>query len=843
MELGMSRSAICVAALWSLASMQATSETMLMDFETDADLKAFHYEGRGPDTPVKELASVESFATSGMFSLRFETPAWKAGMAEWPAFEGRPAMTDWTGFERFVFEVTNVTDAPQRLFLFISDSKKATRDGYHEQIHMAPRSYRRVVIHLAQVTAKGVDVGDIRVLHFYTERPSTDMKIHVDRLCLLPAGDDFPAVSDPYLKQFAKLLKPRMDSSRLLLRETGEKLRKAAAASPEIGAWADASLKEIEAEITRIETLAARGDAAVLDGLPGLALLESRLESLVTAAKLRADFAGVRGKVEVKGGARKDVVVGFATSMEKVLPRALTSPLNVARGREISLARNERESFQVVVLPFEGDLKDVRVNVTDLKGEKGARFEKKNIDAVVMGYVKTAQTPPYGSPHVGWWPDPILNFQTTCDVAKGDAQAFWIRLRAPKDQPPGLYRGKIEIEAVGRKMFSFDLAARVYGFAMPDATPLPLAVTFWPMFYEPNETGGYREGEFRDETWKTHKMEWAEFLADYYLSYDSLYSFKSWAPDFEILERLHKEGRLGRFNLGYYSACGQGETETGEWRKATIDVIRPRYEKAKELGLLDHAYIYGCDENPEDRFPFVQRAAELLKAEFPGVLVLTTTYDHSFGTKSVIKAMDGFCPLTPRFDAELAAQARAAGKEVWWYICCGPHHPHANMFVEYPAIEGRLLMGAMTAKLRPDGFLYYEISIWNSPPIESGPFTAWNPRSWTTYNGDGSWTCMGPGATPLPTIRLENFRDGLEDYAYFRILEATVGMVADSRRLSPQKTEWIEKARALLSVPEELVKDTANYSRDPAAVYKYRNSIAEMIEAAGVDPADPWAKR
>jgi hypothetical protein len=62
--------------------------------------------------------------------------------------------------------------------------------------------------------------------------------------------------------------------------------------------------------------------------------------------------------------------------------------------------------------------------------------------------------------------------------------------------------------------------------------------------------------------------------------------------------------------------------------------------------------------------------------------------------------------LTPSFDPEKAARARAAGKQVWWYICCAPHHPSANMFIECSAIEGRLLMGAMSAKYRPDGFLY-----------------------------------------------------------------------------------------------------------------------------------------
>ncbi len=84
-------------------------------------------------------------------------------------------------------------------------------------------------------------------------------------------------------------------------------------------------------------------------------------------------------------------------------------------------------------------------------------------------------------------------------------------------------------------------------------------------------------------------------------------------------------------------------------------------------------------------------------------------------------------------------------------------------------------MGAMTSKMRPDGFLYYSLTIWNeNQPIQSGPFTTWNPVSWTTYHGDGSLLCSGPGGKPVPTIRLENFRDGLEDYAYTCILEDIV---------------------------------------------------------------------
>ena len=221
---------------------------------------------------------------------------------------------------------------------------------------------------------------------------------------------------------------------------------------------------------------------------------------------------------------------------------------------------------------------------------------------------------------------------------------------------------------------------------------------------------------------------------------------------------------------------------------------------------------------------------------------MTTSYDHSYGLDTVVKTMDAWCPLTPSFKPEQAAKARAAGKQVWWYICCGPHHPHANMFIEYPAIEGRLLMGAMTAKQRPDGFLYYQISIWNSrKPITSGPFTDWDPRSWTTYHGDGSWTCVGPDGMPLPTIRLENFRDGLEDYAYALILEEIIRRrTAQAEPLTATDKQWLADARQAVSVPEPLVKSMTDYSREPAALYAWRNRLGDLIDRSGMPDANPW---
>ena len=134
------------------------------------------------------------------------------------------------------------------------------------------------------------------------------------------------------------------------------------------------------------------------------------------------------------------------------------------------------------------------------------------------------------------------------------------------------------------------------------------------------------------------------------------------------------------------------------------------------------------------------------------------------------------------------------------------------MFVECPPIEARLMMGAMTAKYRPDGCLYYEIAYWNSPrPVSGGPFSEWTPVTLPRLHGDGSWVCCGPDGMPLSTQRLENFRDGLDDYACVKIAEVRFG----------RKIE----------VPESLVRTLCDFTDSPADVRAWRDRIADQLSA------------
>ncbi|MFW6162865.1 MAG: DUF4091 domain-containing protein [Planctomycetota bacterium] len=589
-----------VACVLCVAAGPVCAGSVLFDFERDEEIALWHDEGTTTLGADKRLERAQRFAASGTHSMRFFTPAWRpeehGGRRKWPAFEGQAPVTDWSPYDRLVFEAVNATAAPQRLMLFITDSKRPTRRGLIHRETLPPFGHVQAVVGLRRGFAqKKVDPADIQTMHFFTEDPPEDMVLFIDRLVLLEPGEPLPPVPASYLEEFVALQGPGIAATRQGIALAGERMAGAAAGAERIAAWARTETAALAATVSTLEARLGAPDPSVLTLPQDLARIRDQAAALEARLELRLEFEKVRPAVEVKGAPGRGVVVGFADSMTKVLPRAGVPALTV---------------------------------------------------------------------------------------------------------------------------------------------------------------------------------------------------------------------------------------------------------EAKALGMVDHAYIYGCDEHKPADFPHVERAARLLKQAFPDVMVMTTTYDQSYGLDSVINSVDAFCPLTPRFDPARAEKARARGKQVWWYICCGPHHPHANMFVEYPAIEGRLLMGALTAKYRPDGFLYYQISIWNARrPITDGPFTSWDPRSWTSYHGDGSWTCVGPAGTPLATVRLENFRDGLDDYAYVRVLEGTLAEVEADPGLAPERRAWIAQARALLAVPEEVAASRTAYTRDPAVLRRWRNDLAEAIELAGIAPVEPWGAR
>jgi len=319
------------------------------------------------------------------------------------------------------------------------------------------------------------------------------------------------------------------------------------------------------------------------------------------------------------------------------------------------------------------------------------------------------------------------------------------------------------------------------------------------------------------------------FLLQHRVNPGSIY--RSTPPPIEDV-RYWVEHGLTAFNIVYVRkrrGIREGEPYPAKQREDILRLLADYVPKLKAAGLYRYAYIYGFDEIGRNSYAAMKDIFGRIKQRYPDLPLMTTARVPDYGLKSgLADVVDIWTPLTARYKLDKVEAARRRGEHVWWYICIAPRHPHANWFIEYPAIDARSLMGVQSFKFKTEGFLYYTFTRWsvNDHPIRAGPYTDWNPASYKGNNGDGSLICPGPDG-PLPTIRIENLRDGLEDYEYFRLLEDEMTM---AERQGAHKA-MLEAARKALIVGDDVVKSLTEFSKDPEAIYRKRREVAKAVVA------------
>jgi len=446
-----SKRLLCTAAACLLSGMPARAETVLWDFENDADLRAWHYERRDPRTPVKELARAERFATSGSFALRFASPAWKRGMPEWPAFEGTPPVIDWSGYDRLAFDVTNVTDAGSEALSFQSVIRRfrlgagllAVYGPGAVQLHAGCGSLGR-----AQ-REEGEPGRHSRPALLY-RAALADMEVYVDRIVLLRAQECFPRW--PHAAEAVR--RPQATSGRCMrqyLAKARERLRLSAAGSPETAAWVNTALADLEREVETVADRVARADTALLQDQAGLGRLQSALagwrhwSSCDWPSPRSGRGAGQRA-AERRGG-RSGYFDG-----EKCCPVQSRLSLSLSDKVEVHLARNEKESFQVVVLPCERRLNNVRIHVHDLQATAAPVSPSPMSTPWSWAMCRPGRDLPTARrTSAGGRTDP--EFPDGSGHCPGRRPGLLGPHPSPRDQTPGVYQGKLEVEIDGAVAF------------------------------------------------------------------------------------------------------------------------------------------------------------------------------------------------------------------------------------------------------------------------------------------------------------------------------------------------------------------------------------------------------
>lgn len=801
------RTAAVAASVLLSATFHAGAGHLLYDFENTWERE----EWRTGDPAAQTVSLTGAFATQGKAALCFEA---KDGSAQ-PRLETLVWDNDWSRFEYLAFDLVNPGPEELRLAGFVGDG-----NGFHFNIRASAMSAQRCVVRIKYPPFARKN----NILEFsLTSEEKKPCALHLDRIELLKADEvtvydrdkktRVPFKGDRMAEPIPDFAQAMADQRRRFVESRCDDVLRALEKDPP----RRPALREA------VETAARELRKRAKDGSD---------ETLVDALNLPAGLARAKATDAradaYSRGADAPFLVLLADAETKVLPRDRDAALRDESEVSMSLARGEKESVQIVVEPVSGQASSVRVTAGDLAAEDGSTIPAAQIDCDLVAFVRTPRRTDASVSYAGWHPDPLIPSPRPVDVAPGDRQAWWVRVRALPDQKPGLYRGAVRVEAEGAEPVEVALAIRVRDFRVPPHAPIPLAVTY----------KGFGETRMTSdpERWKTLKFQHADVLGDYLLNADDIYRSANPAGknavDWDVVEYQRKKGQLVGVCLGYFSS---GKDEH-------VESFRAQYEEAKRRGLLDHVYIYGFDERPASEYKWIQEACEKFRAHYPEVMVMVTAQDHSYGFDSPMEDLGAWCPILNRYNPVLADKAREAGRRVWWYTCNWPPAPYPNIYVDYDSIGIRALLGIANHKYRPDGFLYYHTVIWTKADREHGidayPFTRWDPWNFMDTNGDGSLFCIDAAGRLLGTVRMESWRDGAEDLAWLMVLDAT--REAALAAGGPEAEAWAKRAGALSREADALVPTLRDYVRDSSALRALRERVGDCIETAPVPAAYPW---
>ncbi|MFQ6092677.1 MAG: glycoside hydrolase domain-containing protein [bacterium] len=536
----------------------------------------------------------------------------------------------------------------------------------------------------------------------------------------------------------------------------------------------------------------------------------------------------------------------------------------------IKSARNEHESFQLVITADSGGLFEVDVEASDLIGP--GTIPEENITLYREAYYDATDPPGYvgsGLGVPGVYPDALIPFVDPDDnnhqvgapfnIQAGENQPIWVKVFVPPGVPAGEYAGSILISDNSGLIDVLTLELTVWDFDLPNVLRLKADYPldgWWllPGQYDtaPNDTLSlYR-------VWDRYY----DFLASYSITPtffylepkcinfpDSVYLDFSYCDT--LYEHLLDENGLPLFDTPdvynsnawppYCIADESGQYyEEAQFSdpvfvKKVKQFYRQLYDHYVEKGWVDKHYVFVYDEtewvsdepynNPPEGYDRARSWADLVHAAHPDLKFHVADnpipYSSTWGT--LIGYADMWTSYIDEIDLnpDLFAERQAAGEEVGAVI-----NEYCD-FIDYDAFYHRSI-GWFCHKYRLSWMSEWEVAYWVDENDEAlNPWLEKPNPQW----GHGAGALLWPGKDiegdpaksiddPVPSLRLELNRESLEDYEYLHLLEQVVG-------------EAYVKGLVLHVLPTAL-RET---DPDPHLYYSTRELIGNILGGASVSTA------
>ncbi len=576
-----------------------------------------------------------------------------------------------------------------------------------------------------------------------------------------------------------------------------------------------------------------------------------------------------------------DFAVWPVPSVVKLFP---DDPVGEATPEQMDVAGNEREVLQLAVRAGR-PIDDIKVCVEPLLifGGRSPLPEVHVVGYVPIDYPTSyyqSEAPawhrltPTQSPKCdGWaglWPDPLLPTDRF-DLAANTTQAVWLTYDIPKNTPAGYYPGTVRFEAGGRVLAEQRYTVHVWDFSLPDENHV---AAIYDVRY--GRSGSQFWGKSLDEMYP----ELVRFLAERRLSPDSIrpepkirYVNGQVEADFTEYDKA-AEFYFNDLGLPYsytpwtFYLFGWGhppKTFFGErpyegkppYEDADRSQLRPEYKKAyqaclkvfwdhvKEKGWDDRIVLYISDE-PHDWHAHIgvqmKALCDMIHEVDPAIPIYSSTWKH-------VPDWDGYLDVWGighygRVAVDKMADMQRIGDRIWFTT-------DGQMCTDTPYCAVERLLPHYCFKYGAQAYEFWGVSWLTYNPYQYGWHSYIRQSSepgeyyWIRYpNGDGFLIYPGRGLSqfsprengtvPLPnlvsSIRLENAREGVEDYEYLYRLKSLVDQAKETGRDVSKAEAALEAAAQLVEIPNAGGRYSSKILPDPEKLLQARFQIGQAIE-------------
>jgi hypothetical protein len=519
----------------------------------------------------------------------------------------------------------------------------------------------------------------------------------------------------------------------------------------------------------------------------------------------------------------------------------------------INIARNEKEPIQLAIRsPF--PLVDILVTVQLPENAEG---EKLDVSVHRVGYVPIDHPSSYYNTNLpswrrafptsagrtdgwaGWWPDPLLPMKKF-DLLANVTQPVWITVSTSTKASPGVYSGMILVQCANSAEKRIPLKVKVWDFALPDETHLKVIYDL-------------RNGRGWNFLSPENRRAWYKLMAEHRISPGLLTSPSIKYEDGDVimdtkgfdedaaycLDKLkmnvfYTPWQFYCFGWGHPPRSFQGlQPFTPEYKTAYSICLKAFMDHLRENGW-DRKVVHYISDEPHYRdegiIPQMQKLCNMIHEAEPEIRIYSSTWGH-------VPAWNGYLDIWGVgaygiFPVEEMEARLRAGDEFWFTT-------DGQMATDTPYCAIERLYPYYCWKYGASGYEFWGVSWWTYNPFKFG----WHsygrqssaPGRYVSVrypNGDGFLTYPGwliGEDGPVSSIRLEQVREGIEDYEYLYLLKQNID-AAKEKGLDTSAAELaLAAAEDLVTIPNAGGLRSTEIMPDPDAVSTIRFHIEEEI--------------